>query len=204
MVSSDHAIRDNDFESVSLVRTPIFYPPRNVWKAKIRLGKGWVEKDYREAPLLPRLLGQISLHLEAVALKKLREVEGVPQYLGRPRSHAIRMTRLPGTPLAKLEKGELSEFCFRRIQELLHRVHSKGVAHGDLHMKNILIHEDKPFIVDFSTAYVRGRLPLLDKNVFRLVELLDLERLYKIEWEFFGRGTPPPMFYLYRLIKGIR
>ena len=142
--------------------------------------------------------------MEEVALKRLRGVEGVPVYLGRPRGHTIRMTRLPGVPLDQLKRGELSESCFRRIQDLLHRIHGKGVAHGDLHMKNILISEDKPFVIDFSTAYVRGRLPLLDKNVFRLFELLDLERLYKIEVEFFGRGTCPRMFYLYRLVKGIK
>ena len=68
----------------------------------------------------------------------------------------------------------------------------------------VLVHADKPSIIDFATVYVRGRLPLVDKSVFNLFKLLDLERLYKIEREFFGRGTPPRMFYLYRLIKGTK
>ena len=185
------------------LNTPLA-PPRNIWKSKVWQKDDCVEKDYGEAPVLPRLLGEISLHLEVSALKRLKGIEGVPQYLGRPRSHAIRMTRVPGVPLNKLKMGELSEPCFHRIQGLLQLIHGRGVAHGDLHMKNVLIHDDKPYIVDFSTAWVRGRLPLLDRNIFRIVELLDLERLYKIELEFFGRGTQPRMFYLYRVVKKIK
>jgi len=151
-----------------------------------------------------RLYGAISLRWEASALKRLRGIEGVPVYLERLGGLCLRMTKLPGIPLDKMQRGELSESCFHRLQGLLQQIHSRGVAHGDLHMRNILIHEDKPFIVDFSTAYVRGRLPLLDKEVFRIFELLDLERMYKIEREFFGKGTPPRMFYLYRLVKGIK
>jgi len=180
------------------------YQQRNIWKSKIRQGNGWVEKDYSDAPLLSRLYGKISLHWEAVALKKLKGVEGVPVYLERSGSLSIRMTELPGVPLDKLKKGEFSDMCFHRLQILLHQIHSRGVAHGDLHMRNILIHEDKPSIIDFSTAYVLGRLPVLDKQFFRIFGLLDLERLYKIEKEFFARGAPPRMFYLYRLAKRIK
>lgn len=180
------------------------YAQRNPWKGKIRLNHGWVEKDYRDAPFLSRLSGKISLHWEAVALKRLKGLEGVPVYLGRPKTHLLRMTRVPGIPLDKLKRGELSEVCFHQLQSLVQQIHRRGVAHGDLHMRNVLVHGDNPYIIDFSTAYVRGRLPLLDENFFRIFELLDLERLYKIERHFFGRGTPPKMFYLYRLVKGMR
>jgi len=203
MVCSDLEKWDN-FERTSSDDSGVPYAKRNPWKGMIRLSHGWVEKDYRDAPFLSRLYGKISLHWEAVALKRLKGIEGVPVYLGRPKSHLLRMTRVPGIPLDKLKRGELSELCFHRLQSLVQQIHSRGVAHGDLHMRNILIHEDKPCIVDFSTAYVRGRLPLLDKNFFRIIKLLDLERLYKIERHFFGRGTPPRMFYLYRLVKGIQ
>ncbi|MBN2032646.1 MAG: hypothetical protein JW836_05165 [Deltaproteobacteria bacterium] len=180
------------------------YPQRNLWKAKIRQENGLIEKDYRDAPLPFRLYGEISLHWEAEALKRLKGIEGIPVYLGRPKSHLLRMTRVPGVPLDKLRTTEVSKLCFSRLRGLLHQIHSRGVAHGDLHMRNILIDAENPYIVDFSTAYVRGRLPLLDKNFFRFFELLDLERLYKTELKFFGSGKPPRMFYLYRLVKGIK
>jgi len=178
------------------------YRPRNFWKGDVKFENGWVEKDYSRAPLPSRLYARICLHWEEIALKRLQGIDGVPEYLGRPTRNSIRMTRVPGSPLDKLKAGEFSELCLYRLQDLVHQIHGRGVAHGDLHMRNILIHEDIAYIIDFSTAYTTGRLPLLDKGFFRIFRLLDLERLYKIEKIFFGRGTPPEMFYLYRLVKG--
>jgi hypothetical protein len=180
------------------------YRRRNRWKGNITSEQEWVEKSYNNRPLLVYLLGRINLHWEELALKELKGIEGIPLYLGRPTKNSLRMTRVPGIPLDKLKRGELSEQCFHRLQGLIHDIHGRGVAHGDLHMRNILIHEDKPSVIDFSTAYVRDRLPVLDKEFFRLFVLLDLERLYKVEKEFFGKGTPPRMFYLYRFVKGIK
>ena len=178
MVCSDLENSVN-FETTSPDDPGVLYAQRNRWKGEIRQEDGWVEKDYSGAPLLSRFYGAISLHWEAVALTRLKGVEGVPVYLGKPRSLSIRMTKLPGIPLDKLDREEFSEGCFHRLQSLVQQIHSKGVAHGDLHMRNILIHEDKPSIVDFSTAYAWGRLPLLDNDVFMIFDLLDLQRLYK-------------------------
>ena len=178
------------------------YRPRNYWKGDVRFNNGWVEKDYGSSPLPPRLYARISLYWEEAALRRLRGIEGVPIYVGRPTRNSIRMTRVPGIPIDKLKTGEISELFLQRLQALIHQIHGRGVAHGDLHMRNILVHEDRPYIIDFSTAYVRGRVPFLDRGFFRIFRLLDLERVYKIERRFFGRGTPPEMFYIYRLVKG--
>jgi serine/threonine protein kinase len=178
------------------------YRPRNYWKGDVRFGNGWVEKDYESSPLLARLYGRISLHWEETALKRLRGIEGVPEYLGRPTRNSIRMTRVPGIPIDKMKAEEISELFLKCLQDLVSKIHSRGVAHGDLHMRNILINEDKAYLIDFSTAYTLGRVPFLDRGFFRIFRLLDLERIYKIEKRFFGRGTPPEMFYIYRLVKG--
>jgi serine/threonine protein kinase len=178
------------------------YRPRNYWKGDVRFKNGWVEKDYGSSPLLPRLCARISLHWEEVALKRLRGIDGVPEFLGRPTRDSIRMTRVPGIPIDKLNEGEVSELFLQRLKSLVNQIHSRGVAHGDLHMRNILVHEDSAYIIDFSTAYTLGRVPFLDRGFFRIFRLLDLERVYKTEKRFFGRGAPPEMFYVYRLIKG--
>jgi predicted unusual protein kinase regulating ubiquinone biosynthesis (AarF/ABC1/UbiB family) len=97
--------------------------------------------------------------------------------------------------------GELSESCFKELVSLIHGIHDRGVAHGDLHQRNILVDQDRPSVIDFSTAYVKGRVPLIDGWIFGNIILLDLERLYKVEKKFFDRGEPPRMFFLYRMIK---
>jgi predicted Ser/Thr protein kinase len=180
------------------------YKPRNTWKSEVRRQDGYVEKDCGGMPGFAWLFGRISLRWEEKALKKLRGIEGVPEYLGRPTRNSLRMASVPGVPLDKMKRGDLSERCFQRLKDLLLQIHRMGVAHGDLHMRNILIDGDRPYVIDFSTAYLRGRLPLLDRQIFNLVVQLDMERLFKIEKTFFGKGERPRMFFLYRLVKGIR
>jgi hypothetical protein len=195
-------INSNRLESVASDHMSIPYRPRNYWKGEVRFKNGWVEKDYGKSPLLPRLYGRISLCWEEAALKRLRGLDGVPEFLGRPTRNSIRMARVPGIPLDKAKAGEVSELFIQSLKDLVHQMHSRGVAHGDLHMRNILIHEDRAYIIDFSTAYTLGRVPFLDRGFFRIFRLLDLKRVYKTENRFFGRGTPPEMFYVYRLVKG--
>jgi hypothetical protein len=175
------------------------FSPRNRWKAIVRREGESVVKDYGSAPLLARLAGAVSLRWEEAALRRLEGMEAVPSFEGRPSPWSIRMKAVPGAPLALLRAGAFLE----SLVGLFREVHGRGVAHGDLHQRNILMHEERPYVIDFSTAYVRGRLPVLDAHVFRWFTLLDWERIYKVEKKFFGRGEPPRMFLLYRLAKGV-
>jgi len=180
------------------------YKPRNVWKALVRQEGEIITKEYSGTPFLPRLFGRMSLSWEEAALTRLEGMPGVPALIGRPTPHAILISAVKGRPLDKMKKGELSETCFQRLVSLIHEIHGRGVAHGDLHQRNILVDQDQPSVIDFSTAYVKGRIPLLDGWILRKVILLDLERLYKVERKFFDRGEPPRMFFLYRMIKRFR
>lgn len=177
------------------------YRPRNVWKASVRREGDIITKEYSGAPFIPRLFGRISLSWEEAALRRLEGMEGVPAFINRPSPHALQISAVRGRPLDKMKSGELSESCFKALVSLIHRIHDRGVAHGDLHQRNILVDQDRPSVIDFSTAYVKGRVPLFDGWIFRNIALLDLERLYKVEKKFFDRGDSPRMFFLYRMIK---
>ncbi len=180
------------------------YSPRNKWKASVIRQGDIIIKDYGANPFIPRLYGRICIGWEAKALEKLQGLEGIPALIGRPNPYMLKMATVPGIPISKIEEGSMSELYFERLVALFHAIHARGVAHGDAHQRNILIHNDFPYLVDFSTAYVKGRVPVLDNYVFRCFVLLDLERLYKVEKRFFGRGRPPRMFLLYRLLKRTR
>jgi hypothetical protein len=191
--SSDHSQQDK-----------VPYPPRNWWKASIRREGETVTKDYGRSPLLPRLFGRISLSWEEAALRRLEGTPGVPGLIRRPSPHAIEISAVKGRPLDKMKAGELSESCFKELVSLIRGMHERGVAHGDLHQRNILVDHDQPSLIDFSTAYVKGRVPLFDRWILKSMILLDLERLHKVEKKFFDRGKPPRMFFLYRMIKRFR
>jgi RIO-like serine/threonine protein kinase len=180
------------------------YRPRNLWKGEVRFINGCIEKDHDSNPFLPRLYARICLNLEETALKRLSGIKGVPHFIERPTRTSLRMTAVPGVPLGKLNKGDLSELCFSRIKDILDEIHRNGVAHCDLHMRNILIDNDDPYIIDFATAYTTGHFPVWDRKIFQLLTQLDLQRIYKVEKKFFGRGTPPKMFFIYKIIKGLK
>ncbi|MBN1626587.1 MAG: phosphotransferase [Deltaproteobacteria bacterium] len=180
------------------------YRPRNAWKGEVRFVDGCIEKNHDMNPFLSRIYARVCLNCEESALRKLEGVRGVPQFIARPTATSIRMTAAPGVPLAKLKKGDLSELCLRRIKETVAEIHKRGVAHCDLHNRNILVDNDEPCIIDFATAYTRGRFPVIGNMIFEYLKRLDLMRLYKVERKFFGRGNPPKMFFLYNIIKGLK
>jgi hypothetical protein len=200
-----NGVSETDNSGILLTKPIVIpYRPRNAWKGEVRFVDGCIEKDHGLNPFIPRLYARICLNWEETALRRLKGVKGVPQFIARPAKTSLRMTAVPGTPLEKLKKGELSERCFSRIKEILMEIHERGVAHCDLHNRNILIDCDDPYIIDFATAYTRGRLPVFDRQAFNNLKRLDLQRLYKIEKKFFGRGTPPKMFFIYNIIKGLK
>jgi len=194
----------NHSSSDHLQQNKVPYRPRNVWKASVRRQGDVIVKEHSGAPFIPRLFGRIFLSWEEAALRRLEGMEGVPAFIRRPSPYAIHISALEGRPLDKMKSGELSESCFETLGSLIQGIHERGVAHGDLHQRNILVDQDRPSIIDFSTAYVKGRVPLLDGWIFRNMISLDLERLYKVERRFFDRGAPPRMFFLYRMVKRFR
>jgi Kae1-associated kinase Bud32 len=66
----------------------------------------------------------------------------------------IRMEYINGTALKNIITPELSE----RTGELVGRLHTCGIVHGDLTTSNILFKDRKLFLIDFGLAY-------LDKSV---------------------------------------
>ncbi len=66
----------------------------------------------------------------------------------------IRMEYINGTALKNIITPELSE----RTGELVGRLHTCGIVHGDLTTSNILFKDGKLFLIDFGLAY-------LDKSI---------------------------------------
>jgi|GEM_PF-769851 len=180
------------------------FAPRNPWKAAVTFDGDTVTKDYSRNGLLARLWGWLCIRREAAALSRLAGVPGVPALRGPPTRYAIRIEAVPGVPLASLRRGDVDAEFLDRLGDLMDRVHGRGIAHRDAHLRNILVANGEPYLVDFATACRRGRVPGLSRWLFARWVLLDRERLYKVEKRFFARGTPPRMFLLYRLVKGLR
>lgn len=180
------------------------YRKRNLWKGDTYIEENYFVKDYSKNSFLSKIYGALCIYLETSALKKLQGIKGIPSFHSKPSAFCYKMEFVPGVPLGELKQGDISEKYFERLVSLFDTMHSRGVVHLDAHRRNILIQDECPYLVDFSTAYIKGRIPFLDPGLFNLLTLLDKERLYKIEKLFFNRGKPPDMFYIYKKIKNLR
>ncbi len=82
-------------------------------------------------------------------------------------THEVKAVNLLGY-LAR-DHGETGEML-RRCGALIRQMHDMGVFHADLQVRNILVGEDRLYLIDFDNAWLAGRLTPLQRarNLFRL------------------------------------
>lgn len=66
----------------------------------------------------------------------------------------IKMEHINGTVLKNIIDPALSE----HVGELVGKLHSCGIVHGDLTTSNIMFRDGKLFLIDFGLAYIDGTL----------------------------------------------
>lgn len=159
-------------------------------------GGAVVVKDYAPRPWPIRLLlGPWHLDREERAYALLRGAPGIPGFLGRVDRQAIALHHVAGRPLAACARGEIDAAFFDALERILEDLHTRGVAHGDLHRHDVIRGEDgRPYVVDFSTALAAGRAPdPLLAWLFRQMCRADLRAAAKLRRGFLpGEDRPVP------------
>ena len=122
------------------------------------LGDGpMVIKDFGRKAWWVRLIGRIQIRREWQAYRWLGSVEGVPGLIGRIDAYALAVEKIEGAPLGFSEERWASEGrdCFRRIQAVVERIHSKGLVHWDLRAReNVIVRPDgEIYVVDLAAAF---------------------------------------------------
>ena len=121
-------------------------------------------KDYRSGKsLFGRLLGRFLVFREKTAYQRLRDLPGIPRYYGTLDPYALILQYVPAEGVLDVDRQQVLADFFRLLSELVENLHSRGVAHGDLHkLDNILIDRSgRPVIVDFTSAIMTGSNPLV-------------------------------------------
>jgi len=136
------------------------------YQSSVRLveldGQRAAAKDYARAPrLFRRFVAPFLLNREERALRFLHDVPGVPRVLARVDRHCLVMEYVKGTPLDRFKTGELAPEVFPRVQNVIDRIHARGVSHCDLKRRGnlILTPDNEVYLIDFAAAIV-GRRPL--------------------------------------------
>lgn len=107
-------------------------------------------------PLVRDLEGWV-LNREVRALKLLRDVPQVPDFLGRPDRYSFAMQYVDGRTLRERDPETLPSTFFIELGEVVERMHAVGVVHSDLKKKeNVLATpRDTPVLIDFGTSFFR-------------------------------------------------
>lgn len=105
------------------------------------------------------ILGPVLTWRETRALKRLRNVAGVPELYAVLGPRALLIEYLPGIPITRADNGRNWADFFARLEALLDEMHRHGVAHCDLRSPtNTLLGDDnRPYLVDFVGAVLQAR-----------------------------------------------
>lgn len=173
--------------------TGCLHPARSMGQADLYTldwqGRPALLKDFTARPLPIRFfLSRFVLTRELRALQTLAGLPGIPQLYGRAGKHAFLMERLDAKRLPRNRETPPPPDFFDRARALLDSIHARGVGHGDLRRKNILIDsENRPYLIDFATAVVArpDASGAFSQWLYRRVTDVDLFTLARIKSEFY-------------------
>jgi len=165
--------------------------PRNRTKADIYVlptTPPTLVKDYRRRGPLIRLYGRLCLNREERALRLLAGLKGVPALVARDGPHVLSMEFIEAVPVHDLRRtAKVPDGFVDRLEQLLLAVEARGVAHADPHMRNILCdREGQPYLIDFSTSHVRGRVPVLSAWLFHHLQVMRKLKVQKLRRKLHG------------------
>jgi uncharacterized membrane protein YbhN (UPF0104 family)/tRNA A-37 threonylcarbamoyl transferase component Bud32 len=139
-----------------------------------RLARRWRSLSYRDPPrsVAAGRLEQVEHEALAtlfVAQSGVRVPQVVTAALG-PSGDALVVTRQPDIqPLENLPPEEVTDDMLKSLGEQVATLHAAGVSHGRLNASNVLILEDGPMLVDFSTATLGAPQSALDIDLAELL-----------------------------------
>ena len=108
-----------------------------------------VPKRYRLKELDERIRRERT-KAEARLISEARRL-GIPTPIVHDiQNSTIVMQYIPGTPLKYVIDESLSE----RLGELVGRLHSGGIIHGDLTTSNLLLYNDRIYMIDFGLSFM--------------------------------------------------
>lgn len=111
-------------------------------------------------------IGRVLAKREARFLRRLADVETVPNDLGQVNSNgrllptAVARRYIDGEPMRVKQK--IDPHIFEELFELVQTMHKRDMAYVDLHkLENIIIgHDDRPYLIDFQVCFaLSGQWP---------------------------------------------
>lgn len=176
---------------------------QSVAQANIELleihGKRFVLKDfYHHHPLVRYLWGRRIIAREWRMYKLLEGIPGIPRALCRLDEYSFIVEYIEGRSLSHRHEAKPEPSVFERLKQLTNAIHKRGITHGDLRRKNILITaEGQPYLIDFAGAFaLNGSGNFLIRAVFQLLKKVDDITVLKLQNYYLPGSLKPEEFRL--------
>lgn len=149
-------------------------------------GQRFIVKDFEGRGFWERnLIGRVIIGRESRAYEVLAGVEGLPARFKRLSPHALAIEYLEGRDLGGVERHEIGPGVIRQFERIINELHERGWVHLDLQRRsNILLVNDKVFVVDLASAFHPGGVPLIGRWMVRLMGFADRLSLIKMKTIF--------------------
>jgi serine/threonine protein kinase len=154
-------------------------------------GKIFVLKHFTRHPFLVRILwGRFIIGREWPNYKILQGINGIPGICHRLDPYSIIVEYVESQRLPRLKESRLTPDFFERLKILVREIHDRGVTHGDLRRKNILVApEDCPYLIDFAGAFsMKGNGNFITQALFRRLKNVDDFTVLKLQ-NYYLPGT---------------
>ena len=131
------------------------------------------------------LIGRIVIGRESRAYEVLAGIEGLPARFKRLSPYALAIEYLEGRDLGGVERHEIGPGVIRQFERIINDLHERGWVHLDLQRRsNILLVNDRVFVVDLASAFHPGGVPLVGRLLVRLLGFADRLSLIKMKTLF--------------------
>lgn len=154
-------------------------------------GKRFVLKHFFKRPFFVRFLwGSLIIDREWRNYKILQGIKGIPGIYRRLDPYSMIMEYVEGQRLPHLKDSRLTPAFFEKLKALVKQIHNRGVTHGDLRRKNILVTlEDCPYLIDFAGSFrMKGKGNFITRSLFRRLKRVDNITVLKLQ-NYYLPGT---------------
>ena len=161
-------LSDLDIKKYKILRNPTSTRP-TVWLVEAN-GKKAVVKDFsRNRFFFRNIIGRFLIWREKKAYSSLAGIQNIPTLYHSIDGLALVIEQVQGENLGKLGKKKvtLPEDFFQELQNLLEKVHKRGIAHCDLKTStNILLGRDKkPHLIDWAASISKREFKIFPLNL---------------------------------------
>jgi len=155
-------------------------------------GKSLVAKDFRPRGRFARhVWGPLNLKYEYFILQKLAGIEGVPAIIGFEDWNCLLLSRVADQGI-KAGSDRLDDDFFTELQDIVSRIHRRGVLHLDLgHKSNIMVDAaGRPKVIDFNISLYLPQNRFC-RPLFRLLARIDNYSVLRLKHKYRPESTSP-------------